>query len=221
MGKTKALFIGNSYTYCNKMPWIVSKLAESAGRQLHVDMVTKGGVSFAWHFDNPDTLKAIQDDSWDFIVFQNHSLGAIQSKEKMDQYGAALIKMAQDAGAQAVLYMTWARQHAPETQGQITDAYASLGKATGAKVAPVGEAWKKVLGAEPKLALHTNDKSHPNPLGSYLTACVFYATFYNESPEGLTGHIDVDGETIISIECDKARHVQVLAWETTREFPRQ
>jgi hypothetical protein len=60
MNPLKVLFIGNSYTYCNKMPWIVAKLAESAQRDLLVDMVTQGGVSLEWHAHNQETLDAIE-----------------------------------------------------------------------------------------------------------------------------------------------------------------
>lgn len=53
MDMLKALFIGNSYTYCNNMPWIVSKLADSADvpKTLEVEMVSQGGVTLEWHFN--------------------------------------------------------------------------------------------------------------------------------------------------------------------------
>jgi hypothetical protein len=84
----------------------------------------------------------------------------------------------QEVGAETVLYMTWARQHIPEMIDDLADAYISLAKKINAKVAPVGIAWKNALDANPELILHTEDKSHPTPIGSYLTACIFYSTFY-------------------------------------------
>lgn len=210
---TKALFLGNSYTFCNRMPWIVEKLAESGGKELHVEMVTEGGVTFEWHFNNPDSMEAIKEAKWDFIVLQNHSLGPTENREDMDKYGLLLGEEVKKSGAQAVLFMTWARQHIPEMQEEITDAYCSLAEKIGAKVAPVGIAWKNAFSAKPDLVLHTSDKSHPNPMGSYLAACVFFAAFYNESPEGLTGKIEIDGEEIICLSDDEARFFQSIAWE--------
>ena len=218
MDSLKALFIGNSYTYCNKMPWIVSKLAESSGKTLEVKMVTKGGVSFEWHFNNPETLSTAGKTAWDFIVLQNHSLGAINQKEKMQKYGLALCQEVQKHAKRTVFYMTWARQHIPEMQAEITEAYTSLARQTGAEVAPVGIAWENALKADPKLILHTSDKSHPNPAGSYLAACVFYSTFYQSSPEGLAGKITVDDGDVVNLDDSKSLFLQSIAWKTVQEF---
>ena len=51
-------------------------------------------------------------------------------------------------------------------------------------IAPVGLAWKYVLG-DSDLVLHSGDNSHPSIHGSYLAACVFYTLIFEESPEGL------------------------------------
>jgi hypothetical protein len=218
MDPHKALFVGNSYTFCNKLPWIVSELASSSGSALEVDMVVKGGVDYEWHFNNQETLEAIRKSDWDFIVLQNRSLGPIEEKEKMLKYGTKLHREVQKTGAETVLYMTWARQHIPEMQKEITEAYISLAKEIGAKIAPVGLAWENALKADNKLLLHTEDKSHPNPKGSYLAACVFYSTFYDASPEGLTGEIVIDGENRIHLTDKEAGFFQSIAWKTVQNF---
>ena len=218
MNQLEALFIGNSYTYFNRMPFMVSKLAESSGKSLSVESVTQGGVSFEWHFNNPETLAAIEKTAWDIVVLQNRSLGPIENSEKMFEYGAALSDEAQKRGAEVVLYMTWARQHIPEMQETITKIYLSLAEKISARVAPVGLAWKKALSEDPDLVLHTEDKSHPNPEGSYLAACVFYSMFYNASPEGLTGTIAVDDKQIVDLSDHRAGFLQSAAWRTVQEL---
>jgi hypothetical protein len=214
MNSLKVLFIGNSYTFCNKMPWIVSKLAELAQRTLVVDMVTQGGVSLEWHANNKETLNAIEKGNWDVVVLQDRSLGPIESRDKMHQFGMELNERIQEVGAETVLYMTWARQHIPEMIDDLAVAYISLAKKINAKVAPVGIAWKNALDANPELILHTEDKSHPTPIGSYLTACIFYSTFYNASPEGLTGKIIIDDEKIVDLSDEDALFLQKIAWKT-------
>jgi hypothetical protein len=109
MNSLKVLFIGNSYTFCNKMPWIVSRLAESAQRTLVVDIVTQGGVSLEWHANNQETLNAIEKGDWDVVVLQDRSLGPIESRDKMHQFGMELNERIQEVGAETVLYMTWAK----------------------------------------------------------------------------------------------------------------
>jgi len=216
MSLLKVLFVGNSYTFCNKLPWIVSKLAESAGENLIVDMVTQGGVSLEWHAHNQGTLDAIDKGGWDIVVLQDFSLQAVDKRDKMFQYGEELDQRIKNIGAETVLYMTWARQHIPEMINDLTEGYFSLARNINAKVAPVGIAWKNALEARPDLILHTEDKSHPTPAGSYLAGCVFYATFYNSSPEGLTGKIIVDDEKIVDLSDEDALFFQRIAWKAVK-----
>jgi uncharacterized protein YdhG (YjbR/CyaY superfamily) len=85
--------------------------------------------------------------------------------------------------------MTWARQHAPETQQAITDAYTSIGRELEATVVPVGLAWQSFLGKHDQPVLHDRDQSHPTLAGSYLAACVFLAVLFEESPVGADGQV--------------------------------
>src|SRR4029077_17130091 len=94
------------------------------------------------------------------------------------------------AGAKTVLYMTWARQHAPESQQAITDAYTNIGRDLGATVVPVGVAWQSFLRKHDKPALHDRDQSHPTVAGSYLAACVFLAALFKEDPVGIDCEVD-------------------------------
>jgi hypothetical protein len=89
------------------------------------------------------------------------------------------------AGARTVLYMTWARKNAPESQRAITDAYESIGRELGATVVPVGVDWEKFLRDHERPVLHDRDGSHPTVAGTYLAACVFFATLFRRTSAGL------------------------------------
>jgi hypothetical protein len=54
-----------------------------------------------------------------------------------------------------------------------------------ALVLPVGLAFEESYRRRPALSLHqTYDGSHPSLAGSYLAACVVYASIYGRSPVG-------------------------------------
>jgi hypothetical protein len=89
-------------------------------------------------------------------------------------------------GAQTVLYLTWARQHRPTSQDSLSHQYLTAGQALDARVAPVGIAWQLALAEDPSLVLHYEDRSHPEPTGTYLAALVFYATLFDASPVGVS-----------------------------------
>ncbi len=89
------------------------------------------------------------------------------------------------AGSKTVLYMTWARQHTPQAQQSIADAYNTIGKELGAIVVPVGLAWQHFLSEHDKPELYDRDQSHPTLAGSYLAACVFLATLLKANSLGI------------------------------------
>jgi hypothetical protein len=102
--------------------------------------------------------------------------------------------------------MTWARQHAPESQQAITDAYTSIGKEIGAIVVPVGLAWQKFLAKHDRPLLYDRDQSHPSLAGSYLAACVFLVVLLKINPVGI-----VAGGTGLD-ESDR-KVLQTAAWK--------
>lgn len=59
----------------------------------------------------------------------------------------------------------------------------------GVRIAPVGEAWKKVYtqleNNSKEASLYYGDEKHPSVRGSYLAACTIYATIFQKSPVGL------------------------------------
>ena len=121
--------------------------------------------------------------------------------------------------AKASDFESWCKQHKAGLQGGLNGAYLDIAKELGAKVAPVGIAWKTALGADPKLVLHRPDKSHPNPTGTYLAACVFCTTLLDENPVGLPGEIKRSDKVLVRIPNDEAKRLQEIAWRAVQEVP--
>jgi hypothetical protein len=129
-------------------------------------------------------------------------------------YARAMYQM---AGAQATDYQAWCKQHDRGLTGGLDGAYFDIAKNLNAAVAPVGMAWKKALVADPALVLHQSDKSHPNPTGSYLAACVFYATLFDKSPVGLPGELRKGARVLVRVAPDEAKQLQEVAWQAVQE----
>ncbi|MCK5849922.1 MAG: hypothetical protein KAH23_03330 [Kiritimatiellae bacterium] len=214
----KVLFIGNSYTYGNNLPGMLKDLSNAAGQTLETTMVASGGKTLEWHWYNPATREAIDQGQWDFIVMQDHSLRAVEAPDKLLSAATRLTDRICKVNAKPLFYITWARQHIPEMQDAITETYMRVAQEINAGVAPVGPAWHRAITTSPELSLHVGDRSHPNLLGSYLAACVFYATLFGNTPEGLSNELRlVDGVTAV-IDKDKAVFLQKTAWASVQEL---
>ncbi|MBG1266508.1 SGNH/GDSL hydrolase family protein [Nostoc sp. WHI] len=187
----RVLFIGNSYTYVNDLPWLTQQLAVSAKetRTLETEMVVVGGASLKNHWKRGEALRLLKAKRWDYVVLQEQSTLPITNPKEMSKYASLFDTEIKRVNSQTVFYLTWARQNQPETQEILTDSYMRIAKELKAKVAPVGIAWQKIQEANLKLNLYNSDQSHPSPIGSYVASCVFYSIFYKVSPVGLSRRI--------------------------------
>ena len=192
------LFLGNSHTYLHYMPQMLLELvkAEDRGFTLAVDQVTGEGANLQWHWKNASSLQKIRNKRWDFVVLQERSGGPLEELRSFQRHARKLNEVIRKQGAKTLFYMTWANKSRPQTQAIITDAYQQITNELGAILAPVGLAWEKAQTLDSKLNLYHKDGRHANPIGSYLTACVFYAMLFNTSPEGLPGTIYIKGKTV-------------------------
>lgn len=67
-------------------------------------------------------------------------------------------------------------------------------------VAPVGAAWQTAVAQKAFPALWQDDGSHPTVQGTYLAACVFYATIFRQSPMGLSYHDGLSDAEAIKLQ---------------------
>jgi hypothetical protein len=185
----KVLFIGNSFTARNNLPGLIADLAAVRGRGLQHRLISAGGASLRTHWNAGAALKAIQENHYDCVVLQEQSTLPVKNAKRMHENVRLFDQAIKDAGAKTVLYMTWARLNAPETQQAITEAYTSIGQELDATVVPVGVAWKRFLSKHDKPVLHDRDQSHPTLAGSYLAACVFLEVLFEENPMGIESNV--------------------------------
>lgn len=207
-GDVNILFLGNSYTAVNNLPQLVAKIAESNGKNVYYASSTPGGHLLLQHAENSTSLNLIKEGNWDYVVLQEQSqLPTIEYYRSYMEKGWQMLRdttMKYNEDAQMIGYMTWGRRYGGQQcanygegtycsvafedfnhmQDTLASAYNSCADKFGSMIAPVGLAWKYVLG-DSDLVLHSGDNSHPSIHGSYLAACVFYTLIFEESPEGL------------------------------------
>ena len=213
---TRILFIGNSFTGRNGLADMLTQLAASAHPPHAVEtrLVLANGMALKTHWDRGVALEAIRSAPWNFVVLQEQSTLPLKNRARMHEYVTRFAEEITRHGSAPILYMTWARQNAWERQDELSDAYTSIGRTLGVIVAPVGIAWQSVYRQAPEVVLHDKDQSHPNPAGSYLAACVFYAALFGKSPVGLMADrslIARYGEKTIQL-------LQEVAWNTVQGF---
>jgi len=194
------LFVGNSYTHMNEMPFIFDKIAKSKGKSVHVEMNTRSGSSFQIHTTRPDLFQTIKSRKWDFIVLQGYSRELSYEPEYLDTATMPYIQQIldsvylNDSCTNVLLYMTWGykegflEREETDTYEKMADkiaaGYQYLSDSLNLPIVPVGMVWKNVRKKYPEIELYDADKAHPSKNGSYIAASSFYTAIFNESPEG-------------------------------------
>lgn len=196
----KVLFIGNSYTYVNDLPGMISSIATSLGDQVTHDSQTPGGTTFQGHTQSATTWNKINSQIWDVVVLQAQSqepsFPDAQVNSGTIPYAIQLADSvyANNFCSEVMMYMTWGRkngdpQWAPIStfdgmNGRLRSAYLRIADSVQGSVSPVGSAWKYVIDNYPTIELYSADESHPSVAGTYLTACTFYASIFRKTPVG-------------------------------------
>ena len=210
------LFIGNSHTYLNQMPRMLVALvdAEDRGFELKAKQSTGKGVSLEWHWNNPPTREMIASRRWDYVVLQDRSGGPLEALVSFQRHVRLLDEEIKKTPARTMLYMTWANRNRPETQTLLADGVRKCRQGARCGLGTGGACMAASSAADPGLDLYHPDGRHANPIGSYLTACVFYAVYFNTSPEGLPGAILIQGKVRLRIlDQDTARCMQKIAFD--------
>ena len=228
-----AMFIGNSFFYYNNgMPGHVTLLQKAAdpgrAREYRNTMVTIGGSGFDWHdvehYFRPNAIGAYSFDDNNNIVF-NKSAKLYDAAVMMDcsqcpihptlktvftDYAKKNADTVRAKGATPIFFMSWAYADKPEMTAQLAEAYTVAGNANNALVIPAGLAFAKSVARQPELNLYVPDKRHPSLAGTYLAACVVFASLTGKSPVGNSYLAGIDPPT--------AKFLQEIAWATVQEY---
>jgi len=134
----RVLFVGNSLTYYNDMPDMVSRLADADpdGKPLFAVSFTRPGWTLHQAAHDAKLERLLGDIRWDFVVLQEQSGLASASPTEIESKSVPaatrLCHLSTRAGARTIVYMTWPWRYEGDLPDQL-----------GLPVAPVGAIRRK------------------------------------------------------------------------------
>lgn len=198
----KVLFLGNSYTSRNDLPFIISNIANSRGDVLLFDSHAPSSHTLLLHTRDATTLSKIASGNWDFVVLQEQSqrpalaLSEVETRffppiKSLD----SLINLSSPVG-ETLLYMTWGRKTGDSENcgayppvctyegmdNLLRQRYIVAAENNKAAISPVGALWRHIRKQYPNIELYNTDESHPSLAGSYAAALCFYACIFKKNP---------------------------------------
>lgn len=199
-------FLGNSYTYTNDLPGLISSLASADGNTLIKDQNTPGGYTFQNHSTNSTSLSKIASQNWDYVVLQEQSqlpsFPWSQVTSDVLPFASVLCDSIRSnyACTIPVFFDTWGRQTGDpqwdsidtftEMNQRLYNAYEFMANENSALLCPVGIAFEHIANDLAPVvnfnSLYSIDGSHPSIHGSYLAACMFYEELFDMPVSGNT-----------------------------------
>ena len=185
------LFIGNSFTYGNNMPWLFSNICQDYGYvNVKVDSVMVGSYTLEM-FCDPENKYCKQIDekfateSYDIVILQEQSIRPILKYDKFRDAAAILTEKARANGARVLLFETWGYAEGypdlksngwttAEMANLLAGSYGRLGEELGVEVVYCGLAFLDMYNRNPDIPLYYKDLKHPDIGGSYLVALTFF-----------------------------------------------
>ena len=200
MAETKhALFIGNSITYMGDIPQKFETIADAFGDSVDVRLHTPGGTGICDHVVSEALYETIREGIWDYFIIQPGS-GESPGTSTPPEITLERIETILDSVyyynpyVQPLFYeiscRTWGNSQEDlltynETMDAILSNVQYWADNTETFLAPIGETLRNAWNAnQDTLFWNDYDDIHLNEYGSYIAACVFYASIFQKPSFG-------------------------------------
>jgi len=229
-GQVKILFIGNSFIYMNDMPGMFKQIATNAGKSVIVDQCLWGGQSLQgfWTDSTQIGLNKIKSQAWDYVVLEGWGI-EIDPATDMKNYGTLFMDEIHKLYPNAIVLMYMVHScSTPYPDYNTMNAQQAIFESVAkerpyAELVPVEWAWRQGYIDNPSDLYWRdyNDKWHPGPNRSYISALSMYSTIYLTTPIGLTWNATVPPPTIgfpLNITAGEALTMQTLVWNSLKSY---
>lgn len=179
MKHLRVMFIGNSHTFFNALPWLFADIAANDGYEIYPTMLAHGGWVLEQHVTQKEIRYNIKYGKYDYIVIQEHAHPMPPHEQTIEMAGI-ICQQVKDAGSTPVIYSTWAAKATPELQDEMNEVHHLIADQNDALYAPVGDLWWDNIKANPDTDMYSEDGEHASEAGSTFAARTIWATILDD-----------------------------------------
>ena len=176
--KGNILFVGNSLTYSNNLPALISKFALKRGILLTTKSIALPNTAISDHWESGDVHKAMEKEFFDFVVIQQGPSSQADGRNMLIGYGGRYKELCVRHGSQLAFFMVWpARANYSNFEGVIEN-YSDAARINESLLCPVGKEWKEYMDMTNDFSFYGADQFHPSQKGSEVAASIILTTLY-------------------------------------------
>lgn len=191
-GEKSLLFFGNSTLFFYDTPNTLSRLARQAGYKVEVNTLLRSSAALKHFVDPTDVISGLLQEElqkdYDYVLFQvlSTSINNAGNQQLCRTAAKVLIKNIRESGSEPMIYVRpprndYGSNNTPDNASwQFEQLLAPVAEELGVKNCYVNRAWT-LNRQEGSTNLWYKDAAHQNARGSYLAACVMFATLFDTS----------------------------------------
>jgi hypothetical protein len=176
--ETRLLFLGNSLTYTNDLPKLVSGLAAENGRKISVETIAFPNYALEDHWNDGKIQTMIASGKYNFVIVQQGPSSQDEGRVMLLDYGAKLSKLCSQHNTQLAFYMVWPAIPNYKSFDGVIQNYTDAAKQANAILCPVGKKWKEYIDETKDYSYYGPDGFHPSLKGSEVAAEIIYNTLF-------------------------------------------
>lgn len=177
-GTTKILFVGNSLTYTNDLPALVSALGSNKGHLIENEVLAKPNYALEDHWQEGCLQTMIESGFFDFVVIQQGPSSQTDGATSLLEFGNRIKELCDAHDTKLAYFMVWpARVYYYTFPGVISN-YTNAANSTHSILCPVGLIWKNYQDRTGDFSYYGPDDFHPSMAGSQVAAEIIYKALF-------------------------------------------
>lgn len=219
-GTKRILFIGNSLTSQNDMPFFFVALAESAKvsplPSVEVDWEPDFALIDHWNVGTAQPL--ITGNRFSVVVLQQGPSSVDVNRDTLRLAVKLFAPLIRGSGGMPAMLGVWPTIDRLVDFDRATESYQLAAQDVNGAMIPSGEVWRAAWKRDSTLPFYSTDGLHPSPLGSYAMALSLLGILYDRSVVGLPATLQLSTGERLAIDPGVAAIVQQAADEANRQY---
>lgn len=174
----KILFVGNSLSYSNNLPLLVSNTASLAQINLSTEILAKPNYALVDHWEEGELQEKIRSKSFDFVIVQQGPSSQPEGKKLLFKSIKKLHQICEENQSKLAVFMVWPSRQYYQTFDLVIKNHREVAEKYNTLLCPVGEVWKAHFDKTNDFDYYGSDGFHPSQKGSQAAAQIIVDSLF-------------------------------------------
>ena len=174
----KILFVGNSLTYSNNLPLLVSQAASDEQIIISTEILAKPNYALIDHWEEGLLQEKIRSKSFDFVIVQQGPSSQPEGRKLLFESIEKLNRICRKNQCHLAVFMVWPSKQYYQTFDKVIKNYREVAEKYNTLLCPVGEIWKAHFDKTKEFDYYSSDGFHPSQKGSLVAAKIIVDSLF-------------------------------------------